>query len=140
MRWRSVPLDFVLSYDKPGRAMISQDFAANFAREWIEAWNSHDLERVLAHYREDFEMSSPYIVSIAAQPSGSLKGKGAVRAYWAKALERMPDLRFELVDTLAGVDSVVIYYRGRSGMAAEVLLLDAQGKVGRAFAHYAQRA
>ena len=120
--------------------MISQDFAANFAREWIEAWNSHDLERVLTHYREDFEMSSPYIVSIAAQPSGSLKGKGAVRAYWARALERMPDLRFELVDTLAGIDSVVIYYRGRSGMAAEVFLLDARGNVARAFAHYAQRA
>ena len=27
-------------------------------REWIAAWNSHDLERVLALYAEDSEMTS----------------------------------------------------------------------------------
>ena len=26
--------------------MLTEEFAAEFAREWIEAWNSHDLERV----------------------------------------------------------------------------------------------
>ena len=30
-----------------------------FAAEWIEAWNAHDLERILAHYADDFEMASP---------------------------------------------------------------------------------
>jgi len=30
--------------------MIDRNFAARFAREWIAAWNSHDLERVLSHY------------------------------------------------------------------------------------------
>ena len=41
---------------------IDQAFAERFAAEWVEAWNAHDLERVLSHYAEDFEMSSPYIV------------------------------------------------------------------------------
>ena len=118
--------------------MISHEFAAHFAADWIAAWNSHDLQRVLSHYRDDFEMSSPYIARIAGEPSGTLKGKAAVGTYWAKALKRMPELRFELVDTLPGVDSVVIYYRGSGGgMAAEVFLFDARGKVFKAFAHYA---
>lgn len=116
--------------------MISREFAAHFAEEWIAAWNSHDLERVLAHYSDDFEMSSPYIARIAGEPSGMLKGKVAVSAYWAKALKRMPDLRFELVETLAGVDSVVLYYRSAGGMAAEVFIFDTRGKVARAHAHY----
>jgi len=30
-----------------------------FAREWIAAWNAHDLERVLAHYSPDIQLSSP---------------------------------------------------------------------------------
>ena len=31
-------------------------FADQFARAWMEAWNAHDLDRVLAHYEEDFEL------------------------------------------------------------------------------------
>ena len=33
------------------------DLAA-LGREWISAWNSHDLERILALYAEDAEMTS----------------------------------------------------------------------------------
>lgn len=117
--------------------MPSPEFAAQFAAQWIAAWNSHDLAQVLVHYSDDFEMSSPYIARIAGEPSGTLKGKAAVREYWAKALKLMPDLRFELVEALTGVDSIVIYYRGRSGMAAEVFIFDMHGKVIKAFAHYA---
>lgn len=76
--------------------MITREFATQFAQEWIASWNSHDLTRILSHYHEDFELSSPYIAQIAGEPSGILKGKAAVGAYWAKALDRMPTLQFEL--------------------------------------------
>lgn len=114
------------------------EFAERFATEWIAAWNSHDLERILAHYADDFEMSSPYIPVIAGEPSGTLKGKAVVRAYWSRALQAVPDLRFELVQALAGVDSVTIYYKGHRGLVAEVLHFGAGGKVRAAFAHYEQ--
>ena len=113
-------------------------FAEAFAADWIAAWNAHDLDRVLAHYSDDFEMTSPHIVQIAREPSGTLHGKAAVGAYWAKALGLFPELNFELVSILAGVDSVTLYYRGSRGrLAAEVFHFDAAGKVRRAFAHYA---
>ncbi|MEI8247817.1 MAG: hypothetical protein WCI51_18415 [Lentisphaerota bacterium] len=38
--------------------------ALEFATEWIAAWNSHDLNRVLSHYSEDFETSSPFIAKM----------------------------------------------------------------------------
>ena len=118
--------------------MIDKVFADQFAWEWIEAWNSHDLDRVLAHYDDDFEMTSPRIVEVAGEPSGRLRGKEAVRAYWARALQRLPDLRFELVSTLAGMDSVTLYYKGAGGrLAAEVFHFGADRKVTRAHAHYA---
>lgn len=117
--------------------MITADFARHFAAEWIDAWNSHDLSRVLSHYADDFEMNSPYIVQIAGEPSGRLTGKEAVGAYWGKALARLPDLNFELISTLAGVDSITLYYRGPGGrLAAEVLHFGPYGKVVEAFAHY----
>jgi ketosteroid isomerase-like protein len=118
--------------------MIDKGFAERFAEDWIAAWNSHDLDRVLAHYENDFEMSSPIIPALVGEPSGKLKGKAAVGSYWAKALQKLPDLRFELVTVLAGVDSVTVYYRGHRGMAAEVLHFGPSGKVRAAFAHYAE--
>ncbi|MBI2782496.1 MAG: nuclear transport factor 2 family protein [Gammaproteobacteria bacterium] len=117
--------------------MIDADFAAHFAADWIAAWNAHDLDRILAHYSDDFEMSSPVIVQIAGEPSGRLKGKAAVGAYWAQALALIPELHFELVTTLLGVDSVTLYYKGARGLAAEVFFFDPERKVARACAHYA---
>lgn len=116
--------------------MIDKAFAEHFAKDWVDAWNGHDLERVLSHYTDDFEMSSPVIVKIAGEPSGTLKGKEAVRAYWAKALGLIPNLHFELITTLIGIDSVVIYYQGATGLAAEVFSFNADGKVFKAAAHY----
>lgn len=117
--------------------MIDADFAAHFAADWIAAWNAHDLDRILAHYSDDFEMSSPVIVQIAGEPSGRLKGKAAVGAYWAKALALIPELHFELVTTLPGVDSVTLYYKGARGLAAEVFFFGPERKVVRAHAYYA---
>jgi ketosteroid isomerase-like protein len=51
--------------------MLDKAFAENFAAEWIAAWNSHDLDRVLSHYAGDFEMSSPIIAQIAGEPSAN---------------------------------------------------------------------
>ncbi|MFL6655396.1 MAG: nuclear transport factor 2 family protein [Sulfurifustis sp.] len=116
--------------------MINRDFAEKFARHWVESWNRHDLKEVLSHYADDFEMSSPYIAQIVGEPSGKLKGKEAVGAYWSAALQKMPTLRFELLQTLVGAESVTVYYRGVRGMAAEVFFFDANGLVVKACAHY----
>jgi hypothetical protein len=122
----------------PETAEMDKAFAEHFAADWIESWNAHDLGRVLSHYAEDFEMSSPYIVQMAGEPSGTLRGKASVGAYWKKALDLIPDLRFELLSVLAGVNSVTLYYRGaRSCLVAEVFHFGPDLKVASAFAHYA---
>ena len=114
-------------------------FAEHFATDWIAAWNAHDLEKVLSHYTEDFEMSSPVIIQIAGEPSGTLCGKPAVRAYWSKALQLTPDLKFELLSVLVGVGSITLYYKGAGGrLAAEVFHFGPDAKVTKAFAHYAK--
>ena len=118
--------------------MINKNFADHFAQEWIDSWNSHDLSRILSHYTDDFEMSSPVIIAIASEPSGTLKGKEKVGAYWEKALQFIPDLRFELISVLVGVNSITLYYKGvRGRLAAEVFHFGANQKVAKAYAHYA---
>ena len=115
---------------------VTPEFAREFAASWIAAWNAHDLEAIMTHYEDDFAMSSPVIVQIVGEASGRLDGKPAIRAYWAQALSKVPDLHFELVEALAGIDSVTIVYRGHRGSCAEVLFFSPAGKVRAAFAHY----
>lgn len=116
--------------------MISSEFARHFAEDWVAAWNAHDLERILAHYSDDFEMSSPIIIQLAGEPSGVLHGKEAIGAYWRTALTKVPDLHFDLIAVMAGVNSVVLHYRGHRGLAAEIFYFNADGKVVKAAAHY----
>ena len=116
--------------------MITREQADRFAHEWIAAWNSHDLTRILAHYSEDFTMASPHIAVVAQEPTGVLKGKAAVASYWSKALERLPDLRFELISTFVGADSIAIHYQGVRGPVVEVFFFNQAGLVYKAAAHY----
>jgi hypothetical protein len=94
-----------------GSGPIDLQWARAFAVEWIEAWNAADLDRVLSHYAEDFEMSSPLIRERMGVASGRLKGKAAVRPYWARGIAVQPPLHFELIDVLTGVNVIAIYYR-----------------------------
>ena len=117
--------------------MISLTQAQTFAQEWVDSWNSHDLGRIMSHYADDFEMTSPFIVTMMNEPTGTIKGKENVKAYWAKALERLPDLHFDLIEVFVSVDSTTVYYHAVLGKRAiEVLFFDENGKVRRGIAHY----
>jgi ketosteroid isomerase-like protein len=116
---------------------MNRAFADRFTSEWVEAWNAHDLDRILLHYADDFEMYSPVIVQLTGNKEGCLSGKQAVRSYWAKALVLFPNLKFEHICTLIGVNGLVIYYLGATGKrVAEVFQFNQQGLVVRAHAHY----
>ena len=120
------------------RPPITREFAERFAEEWVAAWNAHDLTRILSHYEDYFEMASPRIVDIAGEPSGVLRGKERVGAYWAKGLRLIPDLRFEQVDVFLGARSIALHYRNQAGrLIVETFDIGTSGLVVRAAAHYA---
>ncbi len=111
--------------------MLREDWARQFAEEWIAAWNAHDLERILSHYTDDFEMQSPLILERMQVSSGVLRGKEAIRPYWQQGLAAQPPLHFELQDILVGIDTIAIYYRSttRNRMVAEILRFNKHGRV-----------
>lgn len=107
------------------------------AREWLAAWNAHDLERILAHYAEAVEFSSPFIVKLTGHPAGMLRGKAALRDYFSRSLTAYPALKFEFIRLYPGVRSCVLEYRSVNNLrAAETMEFDAAGKVCRVQAHY----
>ena len=108
-----------------------------FAREWIAAWNAHDLERVLSHYASDVELSSPLAAERVPGSGGYVRGEAALRAYWEPALAANPDLHFELEAVLTAVDGCTILYRNHRGQqVAESLYWNDAGLVTRAAVAY----
>ena len=110
---------------------------ATLGREWIAAWNSHDLERVLSLYAADSEMTSDKIPVFGFDPSGTLRGKDKIRAYWGTALKQLPNLHFDLIDTYVSPDSIVVFYQNERGAKiCEYLRLDAEGKIKQGSANH----
>jgi ketosteroid isomerase-like protein len=110
---------------------------ATLGREWVEAWNARDLERVLALYAEDTEMTSDRIPAMGFDASGTVRGKADLRAYWSKALALIPNLHFTLIDTYVSPDSVVVFYQNERGAnICEYLRLDAAGKIRQGSANH----
>ncbi len=88
--------------------MVTEEQARALARDWIEAWNAHDLERILAHYEDDVTLTSPVVVERLGDATGTVHGKGPLRAYFAAGLGAYPQLHFELRDLMWGMRSVVL--------------------------------
>ena len=118
---------------------LQAEFAQEFARDWIEAWNSHDIDRILTHYDDDVVLVSPVALNLLKN-DGSVRGKDALRAYFLRGLEAYPDLRFDLIDVLWGLETIVLIYANnvRGNKTAEVMQISAAGKVLRVWANYAQ--
>jgi SnoaL-like domain len=115
---------------------VSAELIAEFEQEWIEAWNAHDIDRVLAHYRDDVRFVSPFAARFGAR-HGVIRGLSGLRDYFERALASYPELHFQPIAALGGIRSLALHYRSVEGrQAIEVMELDAHGQVRRAAAHY----
>jgi ketosteroid isomerase-like protein len=117
--------------------MITPAQATQFAHEWIDAWNAHDLERILSHWAEDVVFTSPLARRLLGDATGTVRGKDALRAYFGKGLLASPDLRFELDTVFVGQGSIVVGYRNHRGQScAEWMRLGPDGRAVEGAAHY----
>jgi hypothetical protein len=117
--------------------MIDEAQARKFADEWVRAWNAHDLDQIMSHYDDEVVLVSPVAARLLGDPSGRVSGKAALRAYFRRGLEAYPQLRFELLDVMWGLDSVVLYYTNQKGSrTGEYMELTPTGRVSRVVANY----
>ncbi|MGH8457252.1 MAG: nuclear transport factor 2 family protein [Stenotrophobium sp.] len=117
--------------------MLTGKEAHQFADHWVRAWNSHDLDEIMSHYSPDVVLVSPVAAKILNDPSGTVTGGEALRAYFKRGLEAYPGLKFELADVMWGLASVVLYYANQKGTkTGEFMEFDAGGKVVRVVANY----
>jgi len=74
---------------------------------------------------------------LLGDPSGTVSGKEALRSYFTRGLEAYPNLKFELLDVMWGLNSVVLYYVNQKGFrTGEYMELGPTGQVSRVVANY----
>lgn len=80
------------------------------ANKWFEAFNTQNLEALLALYHENAEHYSPKLKVRQPETNGLIKGKSAMRAWWKDAFTRLPDLHYKIVRFTPYEDRVFMEY------------------------------
>jgi predicted ester cyclase len=119
--------------------MLTKEEAIKFTEHWVAAWNSHDLEKIMAHYEDDVELISPVAAQLLKDSAGRVIGKINLRNYFKKGLDVYPDLKFILKDMMWGMTSIVLYYTNQKGSrTGEFMEISPQGKAFRVVANYSE--
>ena len=82
----------------------------SIAHAWFEAFNSHNLEKLLSLYDDDAEHFSPKLKIIHPETNGLVTGKEALRAWWQEAFNRLPTLNYKVKSLTANSDRVFMEY------------------------------
>jgi len=85
-------------------------YTENIARQWITAFNDHDLEKLLALYDDNAQHYSPKLKLHQPETKGLIIGKDAMRAWWRDAFERLPQLHYQLTKLTANEERVFMEY------------------------------
>lgn len=80
------------------------------ATRWFEAFNEHNLEKLLSLYDEQARHYSPKLKVRQPETKGLIKGKAALRAWWQDAFDRLPTLKYEVVKLTADEEQVFMEY------------------------------
>jgi hypothetical protein len=107
------------------------------ASHWYDAWNAHDLDRIVSHYAADLLFTSPLVRLRLGREDGSIRDLASLRAYFAVGLTASPNLHFRPAALLHGVGNFTMLYHGAAErLVAETIWPDAAGKITRANVTY----
>jgi hypothetical protein len=108
--------------------MNSQENEA-IAMKWFEAFNAHNLEKLLSLYHSDAKHFSPKLKIHKPETNGFIVGKNALRDWWRDAFNRLPTLNYCVSSLTANNKAVFMeYLRKVSGepdmLVAEILEIE----------------
>lgn len=102
--------------------------AVAFAHQWIDAWNSHDIDRIAAHYDSDVVFTSPVVTRLGFGADGTIHGSTVLQAYFIRALALVPDFQFRPRHLLVGAAGV-------TSLGLSIVRTIAAARDGRVWAH-----
>jgi hypothetical protein len=117
--------------------MTNSDDMRSSAAAWIESWNRHDLDAIMAHYADDVVFEANTVITRWNRPDGKLHGTDELREHFRRGLDRAPSLHFELEAVLTAPSGYAALYRRDNGnRVLDVVELNSEGKASVVKAFY----
>jgi limonene-1,2-epoxide hydrolase len=91
-------------------AIMSAEKNLSIAHLWFEAFNAHNLEKLLSLYDDDAEHFSPKLKIRHPETNGLITGKEALRTWWQDAFDRLPTLHYKVTSLTSNSDRVFMEY------------------------------
>lgn len=80
------------------------------ANQWFDAFNEHDLEKLLSLYHDHAQHYSPKLKVRQPETNGLITGKNSLRAWWKDSFDRLPTLKYEVKRLTPFEDRVFMEY------------------------------
>ena len=80
------------------------------ARKWFDAFNEHNLEKLLALYSDTAQHYSPKLKTRKPETNGLITGKAALSAWWQDSFDRLPTLTYKPIHIIADDSTVFMEY------------------------------
>lgn len=80
------------------------------ASKWFDAFNEHDLEKLLSLYDDLAQHYSPKLKMRHPETKGLIIGKTALRNWWQDSFDRLPTLQYEVKKLTADDEQVFMEY------------------------------
>jgi ketosteroid isomerase-like protein len=110
--------------------VLTDRWGQEFAKDWLSAWNSRDVERILDCYSDEFVMMSPMVRQMTGSQKGVLMNKAELRALCTKIFSEIPELQYALVAVSVGLDKLTIHYTSSEcDMVADVMNFNESWKI-----------
>lgn len=89
---------------------MQQQNNISIAQKWFDAFNEHDLEKLLSLYDDNAQHYSPKLKIRQPETNGMVSGKPALRAWWQDAFDRLPTLNYRYTTLTANDERVFMEY------------------------------
>ena len=105
----------------------------SIAHLWFEAFNAHNLEKLVSLYDDDAQHFSPKLKIRHPETKGLITGKDALRSWWKDSFDRLPTLHYKVTSLTSNSNSVFMEYTrtvaGEDEMLVAEILEVRDGKI-----------
>ena len=106
------------------KAIMTPEKNLSIAHLWFEAFNAHNLEKLLSLYDEDAQHHSPKLKIRLPETKGLVIGKDALRSWWKDSFDRLPTLHYKVTSLTSNSDRVFMEYTRTVANEEDILVAE----------------
>lgn len=112
---------------------LADDWYKAFVHDWQQAWNEHNLEKILSFYEDGFAMTSPVVQEVLGATGLICFGEQDLKRFCETVFSKVPKYSIKVMAVAVGIGSVTVHYLDSSSRyVAETMQFSVRRKIANA--------